>query len=168
MSAYSQVRSLNTLYHCTIKRWSLFHNQTWQGRWNAPHAEYLKPNVNEAIFVAHNKAGIRLILQDEHRAYRLEASMAEHGVGEPEDIELLAILRGLTNLFRYVHKKDHNGKWLSSHGERMSSEAVSCGVTLPYCSRWKEWALEGKKERERYEKMSRCDVHILGIKIDGT
>lgn len=67
--------------------------------------DYLKINVDGEVFFDNYKAGIDMILRDENGETIQAASIAELGVKEPEDLELLAILKGLQLCLRMGIKK---------------------------------------------------------------
>ncbi|XP_042958214.1 uncharacterized protein LOC122293826 [Carya illinoinensis] len=64
-------------------------------RWKAPQPKMLKLNVDGAIFSELGRIGTGAILRDNLGRVLLAASTAERAVEDPEQIELLALLRGL-------------------------------------------------------------------------
>lgn len=66
-----------------------------QGWWKKSFTDYLKLNVNGAMFIDYCKADIGMVLRDEHNKFWFVASMEKHEVSDLEDIKLLEILRGL-------------------------------------------------------------------------
>lgn len=63
--------------------------------WKPAPQGYLKLNVDGALFIYRNLAGIGMILRDEMGKILLSSSMAVRDVEDPEIIELLAIFRGI-------------------------------------------------------------------------
>lgn len=60
-----------------------------------PLLDYLRLNVDGTLFFNQTKVGIGLILRNAVGKTQLSVCMAEAGICEPNQIELLAILRGL-------------------------------------------------------------------------
>lgn len=69
-------------------------------KWEPPQVEFLKLNVDGAIFFNLEKTGIGIILQDSRGKPLFAASIDKILVAQPESIYALSILRGLQ---LYIH-----------------------------------------------------------------
>lgn len=63
--------------------------------WEAPPIEYLKLNVDRAMFVESQKASVGAIVQDHARKVILVSSFPKENVADAKSIEAIAIIRGL-------------------------------------------------------------------------
>ncbi|KAF5443558.1 hypothetical protein F2P56_036105, partial [Juglans regia] len=64
-------------------------------RWCPPSSDFLKLNVDGAVFLGDTKAGIGMVLRDSTGKVVMATFVAESAVLEPSTIELLAVFRGL-------------------------------------------------------------------------
>lgn len=86
--------ALSVLSNYKIAREMKCKSSKVQKIWKAPDPGELKLNVDEAIFVERNKAGVGSVLRDAECRVIMAATKSEKQTGDPLEIELLAIFRG--------------------------------------------------------------------------